>query len=418
MKIIHIKRLRDRRKKRVAAYCRVSTRLGEQEESYETQMRYYRDYINTKPEWEFAGIYSDEKSATKVKNRPGFQQMVRDAVDGRIDLILCKSISRFSRNIVDCQNYTSYLWGNGVEVFFGKEHISSADPSSSMIFSLMGVIAQDESCSIGENIRWAYRERYKKGEYNLGNNRIRGYDSVRGRLVLNRDAWSIRFVYRLFLEGKSYREISRLAAKAGAVGMRSGAPLTNSAIIKILSNETYVGDKLLQKQPPVNFLTKKPDANIPYESNYLPDDHEGIISRSDWERVQKLLGRRRESRKNGISRSGSLLYGRIICGECGEPFIRRSFRGYARVRSEGIYYKAWCCRERKKGRKGNGCRNVIVREEELLQRISSALGWEWNGADAFDRGKFCEIADYAEVTAEGVNVKLRRASIEILKNGG
>ncbi|MCR5295708.1 MAG: recombinase family protein, partial [Lachnospiraceae bacterium] len=195
MNIIRIRRKRDRHKKRVAAYCRVSTLLGEQEDSFEIQKAYYQSYIQAHDDWEFAGIYSDEKSGTKAKNRPGFQSMIDDALDEKVDYILVKSISRFSRNIVDCQHYAKILQGNGVDVWFEKENLHASDPACFMMFSFLSAIAQDESRMISENVRWAYRERFKRGEYNLGNNRILGYDSVDGKLVPNADAEAIRLIY-------------------------------------------------------------------------------------------------------------------------------------------------------------------------------------------------------------------------------
>ena len=203
MKITKIPRTRDQHKKRVAAYCRVSTKLEEQEESYELQRQYYEKYIRANAEWEFAGIYSDEKSGTKVKNRPGFQKLIKDALAGDVDYILVKSISRFSRNIVDCQKYVNLLHGNGVDIHFDKENIDTADPSCSMILSFLSAIAQDESRSISENVRWGYRERFKRGEYNLGNNHIRGYDTVDGKLVPNEEAASIKLIYQMYIEGKT-----------------------------------------------------------------------------------------------------------------------------------------------------------------------------------------------------------------------
>ena len=203
MRIKHIPRDRDLHKKRVAAYCRVSTLLEEQEDSFETQVSYYTGYIEAHDDWEFAGIYSDEKSGTKAENRPGFQKLIADALNGKVDYILVKSISRFSRNIVDCQRYARQLHGNGVDVYFEKEHLDTADPSCSMMFSFLSAIAQDESRSISENVKWSYRERFRRGEYNLGNNRILGYDSVDGKLVPNKDARVVEIIYELYLEGKT-----------------------------------------------------------------------------------------------------------------------------------------------------------------------------------------------------------------------
>ena len=171
MRITKIPRKRDLHKKRVAAYCRTSTDLDNQEDSYEMQMAYYTSFIEAHEEWEFAGIYADEKSGTKAENRPGFQKLIRDSLDGYVDYILVKSISRFSRNIVDAQSYVNLLHGNGVDVHFDKENLDTANPSCSMMFSFLSTIAQDESRSISENVKWAYRERFQRGEYNLGNNR-------------------------------------------------------------------------------------------------------------------------------------------------------------------------------------------------------------------------------------------------------
>ena len=272
MKVRIIPRTRDLRKKRVAAYCRVSTIKQDQENSLETQRSYYTAYIRSHPDWEFAGIYHDEKSATGVKKRPGFQRMVQDAAEGRIDMILVKSISRFSRNIVDCQNYARYLRGNGVEVRFEKENLSTADPSADMMFALLGSVAQSESQANSERTRWGISRRMERGEYNIGNNRILGYDTVNGKLVPNQDAWIIRLIFDRFLAGDTYQQIADL-----------------------LRNETYAGDRHLQKQPPVHYITKRPNPTAEYKSYYLKDNHKAIIDRETWEKVQGVLdGRRRK----------------------------------------------------------------------------------------------------------------------------
>ncbi|MBO5199356.1 MAG: recombinase family protein [Lachnospiraceae bacterium] len=295
MKVRIIPRTRDLRKKRVAAYCRVSTIKQDQENSLETQRSYYTAYIRSHPDWEFAGIYHDEKSATGVKKRPGFQRMVQDAAEGRIDMILVKSISRFSRNIVDCQNYARYLRGNGVEVRFEKENLSTADPSADMMFALLGSVAQSESQANSERTRWGISRRMERGEYNIGNNRILGYDTVNGKLVPNQDAWIIRLIFDRFLAGDTYQQIADLVYRHGGHRLRSDRPLGTSNIQSILRNETYAGDRHLQKQPPVHYITKRPNPTAEYKSYYLKDNHKAIIDRETWEKVQGVLdGRRRK----------------------------------------------------------------------------------------------------------------------------
>ena len=393
MKITRIPRKRDLHKKRVAAYCRVSTLLEEQEDSFDTQVSYYTSYIAAHDDWEFAGIYSDEKSGTKAENRPGFQKLIRDALDGKVDYILVKSISRFSRNIVDCQKYAKMLHGNGVEIRFEKENLYTGDPSCSMMFSFLSAIAQDEARSISENVRWAYRERFKRGEYNLGNNRILGYDSVDGKLVPNKDADAVRLIYTLYLEGKSIEEIRRLLADYG-VRTRKGTLISHNDILYILKNETYRGDKLLQKQPPKDFLTKKPDKRQKYESYYLEGDHEAIVEPAMWDMVQEKLKQKKDI-ENAVGHRGGqphFLYGMIFCGECGEPMTRRTLRAYG-----GEKYKAWTCRERHKGRKGNGCTCRTIRETDLLAEICVQMDWE-----RFDEERFLKEIERVEIREEDV----------------
>ncbi len=364
-------------RKRVAAYCRVSTDFAEQEESYERQITYYENLIRNKPEWDFAGIYADQgRSGTGTKSRPAFQQMMQDALAGRINLILVKSISRFSRNMVDCDRAVKELTAVNVEVRFEKENISSFDPSASFVFALLAAVAQDESRSISENIRWRYANRFAKGDYNIGSNRIFGYDSVNGELVPNEDAWAVKRIFELYAQGKSLTEIEADLAANKVMGLRTGSPMKIPSILGILQNETYVGDKRLQKKPPMNFLTKRPDPNIEYASYYLTDDHEGIIDRTTWEQVQTRLNQKQNELKQGIYRRGEQhpLYGKLFCGLCGAPYKRRTFRE-CQAQGGGAY-KAWNCKERQKGVKGNGCKNRIVREELLVEEIEKAMGEE------------------------------------------
>ena len=324
MIITRIRRNRDLHKKRVAAYCRTSTDLDSQEESYEMQQEYYSAYITGHEEWEFAGIYADEKSGTKAENRPGFQRMIRDALDGKVDYILVKSLSRFSRNIVDAQSYIKLLQGNGVDIHFDKENLDTADPSCSMMLSFLSAIAQDESRSTSENVKWAYLERFKRGEYNLGNNRVLGYDCVNGKLVPNQDAGAVRLIYQLYLEG----------------------------------------------------------------------DHEAIVEPAAWDAVQERL-RQYQGFESTVGHRGGrphFLYGKVFCGTCGAPMTRRTVHGVG-----GQSMKIWTCRERHKGRKGNGCKGRNISEEELLKEISAQLGKPANQRNA-------ELMERAVVEEQGVTV--------------
>ena len=364
MQITRIPAQRENKKTRIAVYCRVSTKMEEQEDSLETQQAAYTNLISMRSDWELVGIYSDSLSGLSAEKRPEFMRMVNEALEGKIDRILCKSVSRFSRNVAECKKYTDMLKLKNVIVEFEKEHISTADTTSAFLFSLMSAIAENESRSISENIRWGYRERFKRGEYNLGNNRILGYDCVDGKLVPNQDADTIRLIYTMFLQGSNVEEIIRKLTGMGVM-TRNDTPLGRNGILYILRNEAYKGDKQLQKRPPKNFITKKPDPTIPFESKYLENDHEAIVSRSVWDAVQRKLEENKAIEEVVGHRGGQphFLYGKVFC-ECGAPMTRRTVNG-----AGGQKIKTWICRDK---RKGTGCKGRNVKEEELLKFADAA----------------------------------------------
>ena len=357
--------------KKVAAYARVSTLLEDQEESYETQVNYYTRLIEATEGWGFAGIYADQgTTGTSATKRPEFLRMLEDARAGKINLILCKSISRFSRNFVEAQKYVHEMKAINVEIRFEKEGISSFDPSSDLVFSLMAAIAQEESRSISENVKWSYRRMAENGIRHIGSNRILGYDEVHGKLTPNKEAWIVRLIFEEYAAGKAPSEIVALLTEQGAQRLRSDKPFIWSAALVILQNEVYVGDRLIQKAPPQNYLTKKPDPMEAYDSKYIRDDHEGIVSREVWEKAQDRLKRERESRESGLNirNTSHFLYGKVFCPECGEPYRR-----YTARRGNGQHYKTWRCRGHASG---SGCRNRHIEEKDLFQGVADALNAE------------------------------------------
>ena len=357
----------EQRKLRVAAYCRVSTKHAEQEDSLEIQQSTYERYIHSNSAWEFAGLYADARSGLNAEKREGFMRMIEDAMDGKIDLILCKSISRFSRNIVECQRYTELLRSRNVTVVFEKEHIRTDEPTSSLIFSLMCAIAQDESRSISENILLANKHRVEVGIYTPRRNHMLGYDVQEGKLVADAHAWIIRYIFEQYAAGAGIMDICRGLNKQGAKCKISKNGFGASTIQRILENENYVGDKRLQKQVPHNCLTGRPDPTIPHATNYLTDDHEAIIDRKTWADVQARLKREAIARENGVRRQGNshALYGRIFCKSCGQPYMRRVFR---RKAAPSEQYYVWCCRGRVSG---SECRNPNIREDVLMKLVSA-----------------------------------------------
>lgn len=388
-------------KKRVAAYCRVSTLRNEQDESFETQQKYYEELIQSHPDWELVKVYADRHSATRVKNRPGFQEMAAAAEAKKLDIIICKSISRFSRNMVDCQQYTKWFLTLGVVVIFEEQNIRTDDPTCDFVLSILAAVAQDESHSISENEKAAYASRFARGEYNLGNNRILGYDCVDGELVPNKDAWIVKEVFRRFIEGESYRQIAKGLEELGAQSLHSKKGFGVETLRYMVSNETYVGDKRLQKKAPLDYLTKKPDPNQKVESNYLWNDHEAIIDRETWDKAQEILERRKELAKVGIhktNREHHFLYGKVFCGECDAPFLRRTLKAAGGSKTQSTY-KAWNCRNRQKGKGKERCGNRFIKEEELIDAILRELEWPTMDQERFEKevSKVLVYPDHIEV---------------------
>jgi hypothetical protein len=328
---------------------------------------------------------------------------MQDAEQGEIDVILTKSISRFARNVVDCQRYVKDLKSRGVEVRFEREGISSMDASADFIFSMLATVAQEESRSISENVRWRYAKDFEKGVYHLGGNRILGYDmGTDGKLIPNGDAWIIKKVFDNFLAGMNYTEIAADLDAAGAKRLRSDKPYTAEQIRRILHNEYYVGDMLLRKNAPKDFLTKCP-IHTDYTSYYIRDAHVGIIDRNTWEQAKEKLDAVAADKAAGLvfnCTETHFLYGKVFCGVCGAPYTRRTFTD-----RKGGHYKAWNCRERQKGKKGNGCKNSAVREETLLAEIADAMQLE-----KFDMAAFDELVERVMITPGKIQVQIKNNS--------
>ncbi|MCD8085650.1 MAG: recombinase family protein [Clostridiales bacterium] len=393
---------------RVAAYCRVSTDKDAQQESFEIQKHYYTELIHSQPFWVMVNIYADEgRSGTGAGHRPQFIRMMTDAKAGMIDIILVKSISRFARNAADCQSYVRELKTCGVEVRFEREGISNMDPSADFVFSMLAVVAQEESRSISENVRWRYKKDFEKGIYHMGSNRLLGYDmGADGRLTPNQDAWIIKKIFEGYAAGMNLKEICDALNAAGARRLRSERPFTPVTVSRILQNENYVGDLHMQKRAPTDYLTKKPVANTEYMTYYVKNEHEGIVSREVWDLVQERIGAAKRDREAGLYRNATrthCLYGIVFCAECGSPMLRRSFADRNKKRG-----KAWDCRGRRKRK--NGCQNPSIREEELIFGIMSAL--QAHGVE-IDSGDAETIATHTK----RVDVSLKEIRISVQNEG-
>ena len=321
MEVTRIAGQEEKQIKNVAAYARVSTLQEEQELSYNSQKEYYEAYIRSVPNWNFVGMYADQGKSGVREDRPEFTRMLNDAYAGKIDTILVKSISRFARNAIVTQNVVHKLKAHNVEVIFDEQKLSSFNRNSEMVLNMMATVAEHESRSISKNIKWALDKRAEQGIRNYGNNHVLGYDEVDGVLVPNDSAWVVRYMYEQSAAGVGIPSIINELKKMGVKTMRGKDSFSVAALEIILRNEIYKGDKLIQKAAPRNLYTKKPDESINYDSYYIEDDHEPIVSKELWQKVQDRL----DSYSDHKTQGSYFLKGKVYCGECGCPMRRISY---------------------------------------------------------------------------------------------
>lgn len=303
-------------KRRVAGYARVSTDSDEQFTSYEAQVDYYTQYIKRNPEWEFVKVYTDEGiSGTNTKHRDGFKEMIADALNGKIDLIVTKSVSRFARNTVDSLVTIRELKDKNVEVYFEKENIYTFDGKGELLITIMASLAQEESRSISENVTWGQRKRFADGKVSLPYKSFVGYKKGENDIpeVVPEEAELIRRIYSLFMSGRTSTYIAKLLTEEGIPAPRGGLKWQSSTIESILTNEKYKGCALLQKCFTVDFLTKKRKVNEGEVPQYFVENsHEAIISPEEWQAVQYEVARRKTigKRYSGTSILQQRLYAR------------------------------------------------------------------------------------------------------------
>ena len=324
------------KKLRVAAYCRVSKDIEQQEGSLETQKETYGRMIAEHPDWELAAIYADKgKTGTSLKKRVEFNRMLVDAEEGKIDKILVKSTSRFSRNTVDMLASVRHLKEIGVSVFFEKEKIDTANLASELLLTVFAAFAQEESFSISENMRTGMRNRFKLGIPKLS--RIYGFDNTeRGEIAVNEEqAKIVRKIFHLYANGMSTPAIARYLnsrSLATALGGSGGAQWRANTINGILHNEKYIGDCLMQKSVTSNYLTHTHTSRLNVNSYYAKNHHEAIVDRALYDTVQRSLYMK--DTRNGVSQYP--YYGFLRCPVCGKPMIRIMLKGRASR-------NAWVC---------------------------------------------------------------------------
>lgn len=352
---------------RVAAYARVSMETDRLMHSLSAQISYYSDLIQKNPEWEYAGVYADRFiSGTSIEKRSEFQRMIADCEKGLINIILCKSISRFARNTVDLLNTVRHLKELGIEVRFEKEQVNTLSSDGEVMLTLLASFAEQESRSISENSKWGIRKRIQKGTIGTANKHILGYhfdDELQQYVIIPEEAEIVRWMFRMFLDGLSFQKI---ADELNAAGIRTTQNnyFQEAGVRLLLYNEVYAGDALKQKYIMTDPISKIKVRNRGELPQYLYSDcHEAIIDRETYEKVKAEMQRRSD-----MAHPVYYFTGLIRCETCGGYYSRRLNR------SKGHIYINWACRY-KLDRKN--CNSINFREDKLIAACVETVGEDY-----------------------------------------
>ncbi len=331
--------LSTRNKLRVAAYCRVSTDSDEQIQSLEAQIKHYETTINANPDWEFAGLYYDEGiTGTKKDKRPELLRMITDCESRKIDLIVTKSISRFSRNTTDCLELVRKLLRLKIFILFEKENIHTGSMDSELMLSILSGLAENESASIAENVKWSIKRKVQNGTYKISCAPY-GYDVMDGHLVVNEEqAHIVRFIFCELLSGKGVLKITR-DLNAKNIPPRKGGTWSEATLRGMVKNEKYTGDALFQKTYTDEYFNRH--ANDGEKDQFLiQNHHEPIISHEIFNAAQAVIAQRGKEKgivpKHPKYTNRYPFSGKIICGLCGGTFKRQTH-------TNSRYKYAWCC---------------------------------------------------------------------------
>lgn len=358
-------------KKRVAAYCRVSTDNEDQANSFESQQRYFRQYIDRNPDWELYEVFADEGiTGTNTKKRKEFNRMIECAKRGDFDLIITKEISRFARNTLDSIYYTRDLKKHGIGVIFLNDNINTLDGDAELRLAIMSSIAQEESRKTSERVKWGQKRQMEQGVV-FGRSML-GYDVKDGRMTVNEEgAEIVRLIFHKFVhEGKGTHVIARELREDGILPMRV-KEWSNTVILRMIRNEKYCGDLVQKKTYTPDFLSHEKKYNRGQEEFVIiKDHHEPIISRELFDEANRILGAKSLSQEGKAKHSNRYPFsGKIKCGCCGASYVARY-----KTRKDGSRYKSWRCQEAAKhgsphtDKAGNhvGCTGITIRNEDAI----------------------------------------------------
>ena len=353
---------------RVAAYCRVSTDSDAQLESLETQKKHYESYITSHRDWKLVGIYFDEGiTGTKAEKRPRLMRLIADCKAKKIDFVITKSISRFSRNTTDCLEIVRTLLNLNIPIYFEKENLNTGSMESELFLSILSSMAEEESTSISENNKWSAKKRFENGTYKLSYAPY-GYCLVNGKLTIDKtQAEIVKRIFTELLSGKGTEAIAKILNQE-QISSQKGGRWTSASIRGIIANEKYTGDCIFQKTyTDSNFNRHKNNGTL--DRYYISEHHEAIISHDDFNAANALIEQR--ANEKGIKR-GSKKYqqryafsGKIICNKCGNTFRRRIHT------STYGSYTAWVCNTHLADRKK--CSMLFIKDADIKLAFSTML---------------------------------------------
>lgn len=365
------------KKKRVAPYCRVSTAEEEQQDSFENQVNYYKTMVDNNPDWELVDIFGDEGiSGTSAEKRPDFRRMIKMCEQGKIDLIVTKSISRFSRNTSVTLEYVRKLKLMGIGIIFEKEKINTLEVSSEFMLSLYSTFAQEESESQSRNVKMGKRFKYSQGQTCFNFNRVYGYsqDGEKNIYIIPEQAAAVKLIFTRFQKGLSLREIADTLEEEKIPSPSGKAIWKTEAVKRILVNEKYAGNVMTQKTyivDPISKKTRKNTGELP--KYFIRNHHVPIIEPEVFDAVQIELSRRNcikknENKNNYGKYSGKYPFNNmIVCGECGTKYRRTMW-----VTRDKQKEYVWRCMNRLEHGKKKCKHSPSIKEEFLISAVTEA----------------------------------------------
>lgn len=372
------------KKKRVAAYARVSSGKDAMLHSLKAQIDYYREYINRNPEWTFAGIYADEAKTGTKDSREQFQLLLEDCRAGKIDMVITKAISRFARNTVTLLETVRELQSLGIDIYFEEQNIYTLTADGELMLTLLASFAQEESLSASENQKWRIRKGFEQGKASTC--QMLGYRLVDGEItIVPKEAETVRRIFELYLQGYGMQKIANIINEEGHCTVK-GSEWRCSKVRSVLQNEKYCGDLLLQKCFVRDHVSK---ACVPNRGElpqyYVEEDHEAIVGKDVFEAVQTLMAQRRAEYAH-TQGCESAFSRKIRCAICGKNYRRKTT----------AYNVVWCCSTfNTKGKKY--CASKVIPEATMQMASMEVLGMSY-----FDEDTFRQQIDHIEACSDNL----------------